>query len=164
MNFGISVTLRRADPADLDTVQEISAEAYIPAYMAAIGVIPKPAVEDYDPRIGCGEVWLLEADGEPVGLIVLEEGPDHLVVYSIAVRPAQQRRGHASTLLQFAEQQAAVNGRSELRLYTNIRMERNIALYRHCGFIAIGTHPHPSRAGETLVDMVKRIPTPPVSS
>lgn len=158
------IAIRQADLADLGAVQRVSADAYAPAYMAALGVIPKPAVEDYRPRIERGEVWLLEAGGESVGLIVLEARPDHLLVYSVAVQPAQQGRGHARTLLEFAEQQAVASGVGELRLYTNTRMGRNIAIYRHCGFIDTGTRPHPSRAGEELVDMVKWIPTPPVSS
>jgi ribosomal protein S18 acetylase RimI-like enzyme len=163
MNSIMSVVIRGARSADLGTVQEISAEAYTPAYMAVIGVIPKPATEDYRPRIGRGEVWILEAEAEPVGLIVLETRPDHLVIYSIAVRPAQQGQGHGRRLLQFAERQAATHNVRELRLYTNIRMDRNIALYRHCGFIVKGARPHPSRVGEALVDMVKQIPTPPAS-
>jgi ribosomal protein S18 acetylase RimI-like enzyme len=158
------IAIRQADLPDLGAVQWISAEAYIPAYMAALGVIPKPAVEDYQPRSERGEVWLLGADGESVGLIVLEERPDHQVVYSIAVEPAQQGKGHARTLLEFSEQQAVAGGRSELRLYTNTRVDRNIAIYRQCDFVETGARPHPSRAGEELVDMVKRIAIPPASA
>ena len=155
--------IRQANSTDLAAVQQISAEAYIAAYMAVIGVVPKPATEDYRPRIARGEVWLLEVEQNPVGLIVLKQGPDYLLVYSIAVRPAEQGRGHARRLLQFAEQQAAARGIGELRLYTNTRMQRNIVVYRHCGFTEIGTRPHPSRAGEALVDMVKRVPIPRAS-
>ena len=155
--------IRQANSTDLAAVQQISAEAYIAAYMAVIGVVPKPATEDYRPRIARGEVWLLEVEQNPVGLIVLEEGPDYLLVYSIAVRPAQQGRGHARSLLQFAAQQAVASGMRELRLYTNTRMARNIKIYRHCGFVETGTRPHPSRPGEELVDMVKLIPTPSAS-
>jgi ribosomal protein S18 acetylase RimI-like enzyme len=126
-------------------------------------MVPKPAVEDYSPRIARGEVWLLEEHDEVSGLIVLQEGPDYVLVYSIAVRPAQQGRGHATKLLQFAEQQAFARGVHELRLYTNIKMERNIALYRRCGFVEIGTRPHPSRSGEALVDMVKQVLPRPAS-
>jgi ribosomal protein S18 acetylase RimI-like enzyme len=158
------IAIRQADLADLDAVQRISAEAYIPAYMPVIGTIPKPATEDYRPKIERGEVWLLEADGEPAAVIVLEEAPDHLFVYSIAVRPAQQGRGHARALLQFAEQRASAHRARELRLYTNTKMERNIALYRKCGFVPTGTRPHPRYSEERLVDMVKWIPIPPVSS
>ena len=159
----MSTVIRRAGLTDLDVVQEISAEAYIPAYKAVIGEVPKPAVEDYGPRIGRGEVWLLEEHDAAGGLIVLQEGPGYVLVYSIAVRPAQQGRGYATKLLQFAEQQAFARGVHELRLYTNTKMERNIALYRRCGFVEIGTRPHPSRAGEALVDMVKQLPTRPAS-
>ena len=156
------IAIRQADLADLAAVQQISAEAYI-AYMAVIGVVPKPATEDYRPRITRGEVWVLEIGQNPVGLIILQQEPDYLLVYSIAVRPAQQGRGHARKLLQFAELRAAARGIGELRLHTNTRMQRNIALYRHCGFTEIGTRPHPSRAGEALVDMVKQVPIPRAS-
>jgi hypothetical protein len=67
----------RAAPGDADTVQRISADAYIPAYMAVLGTIPKPATEDYGPRIERGEVWILEIEGEPTGIAVLEGNTDH---------------------------------------------------------------------------------------
>jgi len=51
-----SRNIRRAGRADLAVVQQISADAYTPAYMAALGYIPKPAEEDYGPRIDRGEV------------------------------------------------------------------------------------------------------------
>lgn len=51
-----AVKIRRASPGDGDTVQRISADAYIPAYVAVLGTIPKPATEDYGPRIERGEV------------------------------------------------------------------------------------------------------------
>jgi ribosomal protein S18 acetylase RimI-like enzyme len=98
----------------------------------------------------------LEAEGNVVGLIVSEEQPDHLLVYSIAVRPDRQGRGCGKALLRFAEE-ARRCGMREVRLYTNQRMERNIAFYRRCGFAPTGTRPHPSRAGEMLVDMAKAL-------
>jgi hypothetical protein len=60
------IAICQADLADLGAIQRISADAYAPAHMAALGVIPRPAVEDYRPRIERGEVWLLEAGGEPI--------------------------------------------------------------------------------------------------
>jgi ribosomal protein S18 acetylase RimI-like enzyme len=62
-------------------------------------------------------------------------------------------------LLEFADQRAGALGLTLIRLYTNARMEKNIALYRRHGYAAIGTRPHPSRAGEVLVDMVRAVPT-----
>jgi ribosomal protein S18 acetylase RimI-like enzyme len=150
-------TIRLAEPRDAETVQRISTQAYIPAYLSVIGAVPKPASEDYGPRIARREVWLLECDGSPSGLVVLEPRPDHVLIYSVAVTPNAQRRGHGKTLLMFADECAAKLGLREVRLYTNTRMEANIRLYRSCGFIEIGTRPHPSRPGEFLVDMAKML-------
>jgi ribosomal protein S18 acetylase RimI-like enzyme len=152
-----SPVVRRADPSNIDVVQEICAAAYIPAYLAVISAVPKPASEDYRPRIERGEVWLLDLDGKPVGVAVLEERSDHLLVYSIAVRPEQQRKGFGSVLLHFADQRAIEIGAPEVRLYTNQRMEQNLTLYRRHGFVEVGTRPHPSRPGEVLVDMTKML-------
>jgi ribosomal protein S18 acetylase RimI-like enzyme len=148
---------RQAVAADLAVVQQISADAYIPAYEAVIGAVPKPAFEDYTPRIERGEAWVLEVDGKPVGVAILEEKPDHLLVYSIAVRPGEQRKGYGRALLRLADQRAIAIGVREVRLYTNRRMTRNITLYRRYGFVEVGTRPHPSRAGELLVDMVRTL-------
>jgi ribosomal protein S18 acetylase RimI-like enzyme len=84
---------------------------------------------------------------------------DHLLVYSVAVRPTEQGKGHGGALLDFADQRAAALGLAVIRLYTNLRMEKNIALYRRHGYAEIGTHPHPSRVGEVLVDMVRAVPS-----
>src|SRR3546814_20678069 len=43
--------MRQATPADADVVQAISAGAYASAYLPVIGAVPKPASEDYRPRI-----------------------------------------------------------------------------------------------------------------
>ena len=57
-----------------------------------------------------------------------------------------------------ADQRAIAVGLAVIRLYTNVRMEKNIALYRRHGYAEAGTRPHPSRAGEVLVDMVRAVP------
>lgn len=152
-----SRSIRRADPSDLAEVQQISADAYTSAYMPVLGYIPKPAEEDYGLRIARSEVWILECNGGAVGVAVLEERPDHLLVYSIAVKPTEQRQGYGSALLDFADERAAAIGVDEIRLYTNLRMEKNIAVYRRHGYVEVGTRPHPSRAGEVLVDMVRSV-------
>ena len=148
--------IRRADPGDADTVQRISADAYIPAYITVLGTIPKPATEDYGPRIEKGEVWILEIEGEPTGIAVLEESTDHLLIYSIAVKPDAQRKGYGRALLDFADIRAIELGMHEVQLYTNERMERNLMLYRRHGFVEVGKRPHPSRSGQLLVDMVPK--------
>jgi ribosomal protein S18 acetylase RimI-like enzyme len=152
-----SSKIRRAELADVELVHQISAEAYTPAYLPVIGALPKPAWEDYRARIERSEVWLLERLGTPCGVLVVETRPDHLLVYSIAVPPDQQRNGYGKALLGFAEGLARAAGLQAVRLYTNERMERNVSLYLRCGFVEIGRRPHPSRQGETLLDMEKTL-------
>jgi ribosomal protein S18 acetylase RimI-like enzyme len=82
----------------------------------------------------------------------------HLLVYSIAVLPSEQGLGHGSALLDFADRCAVALGLGAIRLYTNVRMEKNIAFYRRHGYTEIGTRPHPSRSGEMLVDMARTVP------
>jgi hypothetical protein len=43
----VPVKFRPANLVDKDAIQRISADAYIPAYMAVLGTIPRPATEDY---------------------------------------------------------------------------------------------------------------------
>lgn len=155
--------IRRAGPDDLNAVQRISADAYIPAYTAVLGTIPKPATEDYQPRIERGEVWILEIEGEPTGIAVLEENPEYLMIYSIAVTPDSQRKGYGIALLDFVDKRTIELGLHEVRLYTNEQMERNLTIYRRHGFIEMRKRPHPSRLGQVLVDMVKSL-APDLSS
>jgi GNAT superfamily N-acetyltransferase len=150
-------TVRLARPDEAELVRSLSAEAYVPAYLAVIGDVPKPAREDYSDRIARGEVWLLESAAATIGVLVLERKDDHALIYSVAVRPSEQGRGHARFLLAFAEQQAREKGHREVRLYTNPRMTGNVSLYRSRGYTETGTRPHPSRPGEWLVDMAKRL-------
>src|SRR5215469_1083046 len=98
--------IRRADPGDADAVQRISSDAYIPPYTAVLGTVPKPAIENYGPRIERGEVWILEIKGEPTGIAVLEENTEYLLIYSIAVRPEAQQKGYGRALLDFADKRA----------------------------------------------------------
>jgi hypothetical protein len=44
---------------------------------------------------------------------------------------------------------------NEIRLYTNAKLTSNIRLYSACGYRELGRRPHPSRDGESLVDMSK---------
>src|SRR5271155_4368275 len=103
---------------------------------------------------------ILEIEGEPTGIAVLEGNTDYLLIYSIAVKPDAQRKGYGRALLDFADQRAIEFGFHEVRLYTNEQMERNLTLYRRHGFVQVGKRPHPSRPGQVLVNMVRKLPSP----
>ena len=149
--------LRRAGSSDLDIVNEITADAFRP-YETSIAFVPVPMVEDHGPRIARGEVWLLEVAEDAVGLIVLEEKSDHLFIFSVAVRPDSQGMGYGLALLRFAEERADAIGAGEIRLFTNRRMERNIAIYERLGYSTTGIRPHPTHPGHFIVEMAKVLP------
>ncbi|ARM88442.1 GCN5-related N-acetyltransferase protein [Rhizobium sp. CIAT894] len=150
------MTMRLASPDDLQTIAALTAAAYRP-YTELFGAPPVPVTEDYAPRIDRGEVWLREIGGEAASLVVIERHSDHLMLFSIAVSPAFQGAGHGLAMLRWLEGKAQEWAVSEIRLYTNARMGRNIALYRAFGFQETGRRPSPYRPGWTLVDMMKEI-------
>ena len=148
--------MRLASRDDLQTITTLTAAAYLP-YTELFGAPPLPVTEDYAPRIERGEVWLREIGDEAAGLVVVEQHPDHLMLFSIAVSPAFQGAGHGLAMLSWLEDKAREWAVPEIRLYANARMERNVALYRAFGFQETGRRPNPYRPGWTLVDMAKEI-------
>jgi ribosomal protein S18 acetylase RimI-like enzyme len=149
--------IRPALPDEADAIRALSAEAYLPVYLPLYGRPPMPAREDYAPRIARDEVWVAEIDARLAAVLVLEQLKDHLLLYSIAIRPAFQGRGLAAKLLAFADDQARKSGLSEIRLYTNEKMLRNQAIYARAGYREIGRRLHPNQSGLMLVDMAKTL-------
>ena len=152
--------IRLAGPDDRIAVEALTEEAYRP-YTELFDAPPVPVTEDYRPHIAAGGVWLLESDGRLAGVIVLETKDDHLMIFSVAVSPQFQGRGFGGRLLRWAEGRARAVRLPEIRLYTNARMEKNIALYGALGFTETGRRPNPLRPGWTLVDMAKRVDVQP---
>lgn len=150
------MTMRHATIAELPAVVALTTAAYQP-YTDLFGYPPIPVTEDYEPRIERGEVWMREADGAVVGLSVVERHTSHLMLFSIAVSPDFQGAGHGMAMLRWLEDRAREWAVPEIRLYTNARMERNIALYSAFGFQETGRRPNPYRPGWTIVDMAKKI-------
>ncbi|KQU99961.1 acetyltransferase [Mesorhizobium sp. Root695] len=148
------MTIRRALAGDLQTIVSLTEAAYAP-YTAMFGTPPIPVTEDYAPRIALGEVWLLESGSELAGLLTLERHDDHAMIFSVAVSPDFQGKRLGIALLKHADAQTRLWGLPEVRLYTNARMERNIALYLAYGFHETGRRPNPYRPGWVLVDMAK---------
>lgn len=150
------MTMQLARAEDLATIVTLTEAAYAP-YTALLGAPPIPVTEDYAPRIERGEVWLLESGDDTAGLLVLERHPDHTMIFNVAVAPGFQGKGFGIALLNFADEQTRQWRLPEVRLYTNARMERNIALYKAYGFHETGRRPNPYRPGWTVVDMAKPV-------
>jgi ribosomal protein S18 acetylase RimI-like enzyme len=90
--------------------------------------------DDYPAKIEQGHVSVAVEGNGVVGLIVLVEEPDHLLVENVAVDPGRQSAGIGRTLLAFAEKTAQAAGLSTLRLYTNTAMTENLAFYPRLGY------------------------------
>lgn len=151
--------IRLAVSRDIPAIISLTRAAYAP-YLAQLGAAPVPVTEDYAPRVAAGQVWLLEQDAALAGLIVLERRADHILIFSVAVAPSHQGKGHGIRLLAWAEEKAREAGLQEVRLYTNAKMERNVALYSSYGYRETGRRPHPVRQGSVVVDMAKALKAP----
>lgn len=127
--------LARGDEAS--ALRQLVADAYT-HYIARMGKPPGPMLDDYARRIADGQAWVLDVDGSMAGLIVLEPDGDSLLLDNVAVSPAAQGKGYGRTLIAFAEAEARRLGYTELRLYTNVHMTENIALYERLGFRQTG--------------------------
>jgi len=59
--------------------------------------------DDYARRIADGQAWVRDDEGQIVGLIVLKDGPEALLIPNVAVAPAAQGKGYGRQLMAFAE-------------------------------------------------------------
>lgn len=126
-------SLRLAVSEDLPRVREIVEAAYSP-YIPRMGQPPQPVLDDYRARLSAGELQVLEENGSVIGLLVLIDRLDSLLIDNVAVDPAAKGKGHGRTLLAAAEAIAAARGFSRLTLYTHITMTENQAIYRRYGW------------------------------
>ena len=149
--------VRKPREDETDVVRAVVEAAYSP-YISRIGRRPAPMDDDYAARIRDRLVDVVEDDGGLVGLIVLVDEGDGLLVENLAVHPHAQRRGVGRALLEHAERTAALLGRTELRLYTNSAMTENIELYAHLGWHETGRR---TEGGFQRVFFAKPTPTSP---
>lgn len=124
--------IRQARPDEADAVAALVERAYAP-WVAVIGRRPAPMDDDYAARCAAGEAFVLEQDGALRGVIVLEDGGDHLWIDNVAA--AEKGQGVGRALLDFAEAEALRRGFGEVRLLTHEKMLTNIALYVRRGYV-----------------------------
>ena len=128
-----TTTLRVAVAADAVAIRALTRDAYA-AWVPLIGREPLPMTVDYDEAVSRHRFDLLFRDDNLVALIETVAETDHLLIENVAVLPSAQGRGIGRVLLTHAETLAAEQGFAEVRLYTNQRFERNIAIYRQAGY------------------------------
>ncbi len=125
--------IRDAVAGEAEIISALVNEAY-GKYVARLGRPPLPMCDDYQALIAEGVVSVL-ADGTAIlGVLVLRNGLDHMLLENVAVAPAHQGHGLGALLLDYGEAQARARGHGEIRLYTNAAMTENIALYKNRGY------------------------------
>lgn len=130
---GSAPAVRRATGADLPALEQITQDAY-GTYVERIGRRPKPMDSDYEALVDQARVWVAVVDGSVVGLLVLQDAADHVLVENLAVAPGSQARGVGQRLLRHAEERARDAGLRQVRLYTHEAMTENLRYYPRRGF------------------------------
>ena len=153
MSVGGDEILRAARAADVDDIRTCVRAAYR-KYVPRMGKEPGPMLADFEAQVAAGQVTVLEAAGRLHGLIVMFPETDHLFVENVAVHPDAQGRGHGRRLLRYAESEARRLGLDEIRLYTEVRMTENLALYPAIGYEETGRR---EEAGYRRVYFRKRL-------
>ncbi|MGJ7550903.1 GNAT family N-acetyltransferase [Pseudomonas alloputida] len=127
------LTLRRAEPADIEAITELVQAAYSP-YIARIGKPPAPMLDDYRQVVADVEVHVALHGMQVVGVLVLECEGDEMLLANVAVSPAYKGRGIGKVLMQLCETRSRQAGCNAVRLYTHERMTENIEIYRRLGY------------------------------
>ncbi len=125
--------IRPARPEEAETLRALVRAAYA-HYVPRLGREPAPMTDDYAARIAAGQAWVLEDGGETLGVLVLEDRPDGLLLDNIAVAEAARGAGHGRRLMEFAEVEARRRGHRRICLYTHEKMIENLTLYSRLGY------------------------------
>jgi ribosomal protein S18 acetylase RimI-like enzyme len=136
--------IRQATSEDVAEVERVVEAAYEP-WIPVVGGRPLPMEADYAGLVAAGKVLVVGGQARLAAVLVLEPGPDHLLLENVAVDPAAQGRRLGSQLLARAVDEARARGLPEVRLYTNVLMTSNIAWYERHGFVRTGEDGSPAR-------------------
>ena len=91
-------------------------------------------LDDYAELIHRHKVFVL-TEGDIIGVLVLIETEQSLLLDNVAVHPDYQGRGLGRKLIELAAAEALRLGFSSIILYTNVQMTENINLYKKLGFV-----------------------------
>ncbi len=129
-----TVMIRKGSTQDIPAISSLVQEAY-GQYVAAEGSEPAPMVADYRHLVDRDQVWVAELDSAVVGLLVLEDRSDYILLENIAVAAHLRGTGIGRKLLEFADTQTKGLGRREIRLYTGVVMTQNLHYYPRHGYV-----------------------------
>lgn len=131
--------IRTATADDADGVAHCVKRAYS-HYIERIGKPPGPMLDNYTEVIQQHSVFVIDSpidnQASIVGVLVLIQTADGLLLDNVAVDPAMQGAGIGQQLLNLAESEAGRRGFQHIELYTHERMTENIPYYEKRGYSA----------------------------
>ena len=142
---------RRAAAEDAAAIDALHRAAYA-RNRAILGVEPIPLQTPARELIERKEVWVVERDGRLAGSLVLEGGPEAMLIWSVATAPEAQGNGLGDAMLDFAEARARELGLKRMTLYTGRKLAANVAWYTRRGY---ATDRIETRADRVIVHMSK---------
>lgn len=132
---------RRALESDATAITKLVNEAY-EHYIDRLGRKPKPMTVDYLEAVKNHQVWVVDIDQQPVGVLELMPETACLLIENVAIAPSQQGSGLGRALMLFAEAQALEQQYAALRLYTNEHFTENLAFYTRLGYTESHREPY----------------------
>jgi GNAT superfamily N-acetyltransferase len=164
------VNVRRATAADAPVATAILDEAS--AYVHTLGFeqwpVPFPP-DELVQRIERGELYLVDADGEPAATLTLlwddpafwgERPPDAVYLHKLAIRRAFAGRGLGAAIVEWVDEHAASAGRRYVRLDCQREDAGIRSYYERLGFVHCGDKDDDSRFAVALYERPTR-PFPP---
>jgi N-acetylglutamate synthase-like GNAT family acetyltransferase len=132
--------MRTARNADIPAIDALVAAAFaaFAAFAAETGVVPAPMTTDWETVISARGVSVATRGDRIVRVLVAWPHPDHVLVETLAVAPAEQGTGVGSALLDRSELAAIESGANTVRLSTNAAMMQALAYSPRHGFQEVG--------------------------
>lgn len=125
--------IRRACADDATSITALVHGAYAP-YIARIGRKPGPMLEDYRQVIDRSDTFVMTEAAQVIGVLVMEQEGNELLLANIAVLPAYKGQGIGKALMAFCERHALAARCASIRLYTHVLMTENIDIYGKLGY------------------------------
>ena len=126
-------SIRRATADDANRIRTIARAAYT-KYVAKMGREPAPMVADFAALIVAGFAVVAEDRDGIKGYMIGWPETDAFFIDNIAVDPAHQGLGLGRQLIEYAATEAKRLRLPAVRLYTNVAMTENLAIYARIGF------------------------------
>lgn len=126
--------IREATADDVPGIRAIARAAYA-KYVPRLGREPAPMGADYATAVAARRVVVIEVAGTVRGYMVACPEDDAYFIENLAVDPDYQGQGLGRCLIDHAAGEANRLHLPALRLYTNVRMTENLAMYAHLGFV-----------------------------